>query len=301
MEIDALKTVALVAQQGSFAAAARILDMDPSSVSRSVATTEDALGFRLFQRSTRKLSMTEEGQAYLSRITPLLDEFDHAKEAARQSQSAPSGTLKLTASVAFTDTCIVPLLAQFQQMYPDITVELLPTDANLDLAADAIDLAIRLAPAPKGDLISTKLINTRYLVCASPDYLKTHPPITRPSDLSDHNCLRFAMPEFRRRWKARDQQGTVQDVPISGKLIIGSPLSLRQAAVQGLGPVLLADWLVAQDIAAGHLVPVCGDHDWTVTEFDTAAWLLYPSRSYLPQKVRVMVDFLKAQLPISVE
>lgn len=302
MDINALKIAALVAQHGSFAAAARLLDLDPSSVSRSIATTEAALGFRLFQRSTRTLSITEEGQAFLGRITPMLDEFDHAKEAARQSQTSPTGRLKLTASVAFADTCIVPLLGKFHARYPDITVELLPTDANLDIAAEGIDLAIRLAPAPKGDVISTKLMPTRYLVCASPDYLRQHPDLTQPEDLGTHNCLRFALPAFRHRWKLRRAQGDLGDVgeldeiPISGNLVIGNALSLRRATLDGLGPALLADWLVAQDIEAGRLLPLFADHDWTATEFETAAWMLYPSRSYLPRKVRVMIDFLRAHL-----
>ncbi len=167
MELDALKMIALVARQGSFASAARVLDLDPSSVSRSVANTEAALGLRIFQRSTRALSLTEEGEVYLRRIEPLLDELEHARETARQSSVAPSGTLRLTASVAFAHECLVPLLGDFRRRYPEISIELIPTDATLDIAANSIDLAIRLAPAPKGDLISTRLMTTRYLVCAS--------------------------------------------------------------------------------------------------------------------------------------
>ena len=293
MELNALKIVALVAQQGSFAAAARVLDMDPSSVSRSVANTEAALGLRIFQRSTRTLSVTEEGHAYLQRIVPLLDEFDHARDAARQSRTAPSGTLKMTASVAFAHTCIVPVLGEFHALYPDIVVELLPTDATLDIAANAIDLAIRLAPAPKGDLISTRLMDTRYLVCASPGYLETHAQIADPMDLTGHNCLRFALPEFRSRWKVRGPDGAPAEVPISGRTIIGNALSLRRAALNGLGPVLLADWLVSGDVASGRLINLFPRHEWTATEFDTAAWILYPSRAYLPRRVRVMIDFLR--------
>lgn len=157
MDLDSLRLIAIVAQQGSFAGAARMVGMDPSSVSRSVATTEAALGLRVFQRSTR--------------------------------------TLRMTASGAFADTCNVPLLSDFQAKYPDITVELLPTDANLDIAANPIDLAIRLTPTLKGDLISTRLRTTRYLVCATPAYLAENAPSESPKALTDHNCLRFALPE----------------------------------------------------------------------------------------------------------
>ena len=296
MDIEALRTIALVAQQGSFAAAARVLDMDPSTVSRSVANTEAALGLRIFQRSTRALSLTEEGETYLRRIEPLLDELEHARDVAQASRVNPSGTLKITASVAFAHECIVPVLGAFHARYPEVVVELLPTDATLDIAANSIDLAIRLAPAPKGDLISTRLMATRYRVCASPSYLKAHGPIARPHDLAQHNCLRFALPEFRTRWRFRLDGSQAFDVPVSGHTIIANALSLRQAALDGMGPVLLADWLIGREIETGSLVDLFPEYQSTATEFETAAWMLYPSRSYLPRKVRVMIDYLRERL-----
>ncbi len=296
MNLDDLKTLRLVARQGSFAAAARVLNVDPSSVSRTIAGLERTLGLRLFQRSTRRLGLTEEGEIYLRRIAPLLDELDHAREAAAGVSQAPSGTLRLTASVAFAQECIVPLLDEFHAVYPQIAVELLPTDANLDLTAGGIDLAVRLASAPSGDLISTRLRATRYLVCAAPDYLARHGPIARPEDLADHACLRFALPEFRSRWRFRQGNGAPIEVSVDGWLVIANALSLRQAALDGLGPVLLADWLVAREVAAGRLVDLFPDWECTATDFETGAWALYPSRSYLPRKVRVMIDFLRARL-----
>ncbi|MDJ0820921.1 MAG: LysR family transcriptional regulator [Paracoccaceae bacterium] len=296
MDLEALRTITLVAQQGSFAAAARVLDMDPSSVSRSVANTEAELGLRIFQRSTRALSLTEEGETYLRRIEPLIDEFEHARDIAQASCRRPSGTLKMTASVAFAHECIVPILSAFHERYPEMTVELLPTDMTMDIAANSIDLAIRLAPAPKGDLISTRLMTTRYRVCASPAYLEEHGPIVKPGDLIDHNCLRFALPDFRTRWRFKLNDNPAFDVPVSGHTIIANALSLRQAAVDGMGAVLLADWLIRSEIQTGSLVDVFPEYECTATEFDTAAWMLYPSRSYLPRKVRVMIDYLRERL-----
>ncbi len=296
MDTEALKTVSLVAQQGSFAAAARVLSVDPSSVSRSVAAVEAKLGLRLFQRSTRSLSVTEEGEAYLARLVPLLEELDHAQDEAREVSRRPEGTVRLTTSVAFAHTCVVPFLADFAAQYPDISLEILPSDANLDLAANSIDLAIRLAPEPTGDLISTKLMDTRYRVVASPEYLGNSAPLSEPPDLQNHNCLRFALPEFRMRWRFRSIGEAPIEVPVSGNVIIANALSLRRAALDGLGPVLLADWLVREDLADGALVDVFPKFDCTATEFDTAAWILYPSRNYLPRKVRVTIDFLRATL-----
>lgn len=296
MEIHALKTVLMVANQGSFAAAARVMNVDPSSVSRTVSNVEAELGLRLFQRTTRTLSATEEGEIYLRRIAPLLDELEGAQEAAVQARQAPSGTLRMTASVAFAHECIVPHLPAFHAKYPDVTVELLPTDDNLDLTAQAIDLAIRLAPAPQGDLISTRLLSTRYVVCAAPAYLDRARPVERPKDLIQHNCLRFALPGFRTAWRFREKGHPVEEVPVAGTTIISNALSLRLAAINGLGPALLAHWLVEDELDAGHLVNLFPEHECTATEFDTGAWALYPSRTYLPQKVRVMIDFLRTSL-----
>ncbi|MEM0949660.1 MAG: LysR family transcriptional regulator [Pseudomonadota bacterium] len=296
MDIDTLRIVTLVARQGNFAAAARVLDRDPSTVSRAVAAAEAELGLRLFQRTTRALSQTEEGAVFLARIRPLLDEYDLAQEEAAHARTMPSGTLRMTASVAFAQECIVPHLAAFRALYPDVSLELLPTDSNVDIAGHGLDLAIRLAAAPSGDLISTRLLSTRYRVCAAPGYLDRHGAIAGPRDLASHECLRFALPEYRTRWRFRRHDEPAFDVPVSGPLIVSSALALRQVARDGLGPVLLADWLVRRDIAAGRLIDLFPDYESTATEFDTGAWALYPSRSFLPRKVRVTIDFLRARL-----
>lgn len=292
MDIGTLKTLALVARQGSLAAAARALGVDPSSVSRTVTQAEAELGVRLFQRSTRSLRETEEGAIFLSHIAPLLDGYDEAREAARMVRQRPSGRLRMTASVSFAHVCIVPHLPAFMERYPEVEVELLPSDANVDLIAENIDLAIRLAPAPKGDLISTKLRDTRYVVCASPHYIAHNAPLRDPQDLTDHACLCFALPQYRTQWRFRQDAEEVA-VPISGRLVISNALSLRQAALDGLGPALMPDWLVGADIAQGKLVEVFPGYACTATTFETAAWALYPSRSFLPGKVRAMIDFLR--------
>ena len=296
MDLAMLRTLALVAQHGSFAAAARVLDLDPSSVSRIVANAEASLGLRIFQRTTRRLRITEEGEIYLRRAVPLIEELEHAREEAGRARSAPSGTLRLTASVAFAHECIVPYIGDFHDRYPEISLELLPTDATLDILANGIDLAIRLAPASEGDLVSTRLIRTRYRVCAAPGYLARCDSLSDPRDLSGLNCLRFALPQFRSRWLFRRAGEAPFEVAVSGRTVIANALSLRQAARDGLGPALLADWLVGGDLAQGDLVGLFPAYDCTATKFDTSAWALYPSRSFLPRKVRVAIDFLRERL-----
>jgi DNA-binding transcriptional LysR family regulator len=295
MDTEDLRLLMAVAGAGSFAAAARIRGTDPSSVSRAVAAVERRLGLRLFQRSTRRLSLTEAGEAYLRRVEPLLDELDQARDEAQATGRGPLGTLRLTASVAFGQRCLVPLLAEFRERFPQLALELLLTDANLDLVAERIDLAVRLGPAPTGDVIARRLLATRYRVCAAPGYARGR-PLAGPEELSGVDCLLFLLPEYRSRWRFRDPAGRTVEVAVQGSLALSNALALRECALAGMGPALLADWLVGEDLARGALVDLFPDHEVAATEFATAAWLLYPSRSYLPRKVTATIDFLARRL-----
>ncbi len=297
MDVQALELFAAVARRGSFAAVAKERNVDPSSISRAIADLEAELGLRLFQRTTRSMTLTEAGDLYLARIVPLTEELARAREAAAQVTGAPRGLLRITASVTFGQTRIVPLLAEFRARYPQLQIEGLFTDANVDLVAERIDLAVRLAPVVEGDLIAAKLMDTRYRVVASKAYLAGAPPLARPADLSAHKVLLFNLRAFRTRWLFRDGDGREESVPISGDITLSPAGSLREAAIAGLGPALLPDWLVDDAIAAGDLVDTLPQHQATATTFDTAAWLVYPSRAYLPNKVRVMADFLRERLP----
>lgn len=297
MDIRSLELFVAVARRLSFAAVAKERGVDPSTVSRAIGDLELTLGLRLFQRTTRTMTLTEAGAVYFSRIEPLVEEFSGARDAAAQVVGKPQGTLRLTASVTFGQKRITPLLGAFRALYPDLKVEFLFTDANVDLVAERIDLAIRLAPAVEGDLIAAKLMDTRYRVVASPGYVTSHSPVTMPSDLSSHRVLLFNLRVYRSRWLFRDATGVVESVPIDGDVTLSPAGSLLEAALADLGPALLPDWLVDESIAEGRLVDLLPAFQATATTFDTAAWLVYPSRAYLPGKVRAMVDFLRAYVP----
>jgi DNA-binding transcriptional LysR family regulator len=296
MDIQSLDLFAMVARRGSFAAVAKERNVDPSSISRAIADLEAELGLRLFQRTTRSMTLTEAGDLYLARVEPLIEELWRARDAAVQVTGAPRGLLRITASVTFGQMRIVPLLAEFHARYPELRLDCLFTDANVDLVTERVDLAVRLAPVIEGDLIAAKLMDTRYRVVASPDYLARQPPIRTPQDLSVHKVLLFNLRAYRTRWLFRDPDGREESVPIAGDFTIAPAGSLLTAALIGLGPALLPDWLVDDAIAAGALVNVFPTHRATATTFDTAAWLVYPSRAYLPNKVRVIADFLREKM-----
>ncbi|SDR39467.1 transcriptional regulator, LysR family [Rhizobiales bacterium GAS191] len=295
MDTANLRFFVEVAQRGSFAAVARDHGLDPSSVSRAVAILEGELGVRLFQRTTRKMTLTEAGALYLARVRALVEDLDRARDEVRSSRSDPVGMLRLTASVAFGQTCIVPLLGALRAAFPRLELELHLTDRNLDLVADRIDLAIRLAPSLRPDVTGVKLFETRYRVCASPAHIAREGVPAAPADLARRDCLLFTLPEFRSRWLFR-RDGVVAEIPVRGSLVISTALALSSAARDGLGPALLADWLIGDDLERGDLVDLFPQHDVTATTFDTAAWLLYPSRQYLPRKVRAVIDFLRSHL-----
>jgi len=295
MNLDNARLLTEMLHRGSFAEVARDRGVDPSWISRAIAAAESELGFRVFQRTTRRVTLTEAGEIYLRRIEALVDEFDQARDDALAVSAGPVGRLRMTTTVAFGQRVIVPLISRFRAAYPELELEVVLSDTNLDLVAERIDLAVRLGAQVSGDFVVTKLRDTTYRVCASPEYLERVGSPAAPADLSERDCLRFALPGFRNRWHFRKDEGEAFEVPIGGSVVMSGALALRDLALAGMGPALLADWLVDEDIAAGRLCDLFPSHQVTATTFETAVWLIYPSRSFLPRKVRAMTDFLKGE------
>ena len=298
MDIEVLKIFVEVMRQESFAAVARERNLDPSSVSRAIASLEKELGIRLFQRTTRKLSPTEAGIIYFNRIEPLIEEMQRAVELATEVSQRPRGTLRATASVSFGLKCIVPLLPEFKSIYPDLAIDLLFTDSRLDLVAERIDLAIRLGQLKDSTLIAQKLMSTKYFICASPYYIEQRGKLDCPQDITQHDCLLFPLAGFRTRWIFRDDRGKISTVPVpvNGRTVISNAIGLKDCAIAGMGLALLPHWLIDEDLEAGRLITILPNYDVTATDFDTNAWLVYPSRTYVPSKVKVFIDFLKRHL-----
>ncbi len=296
MDLRLLTIFLEVERRGGFAAAARSLGQDPSSISRSIALLETDLGVRLFQRTTRKVSLTEAGARFAERIEPVLAELDQAREEATSDSVQPRGRLCLSASVAFGQVCLMPLIPAFLTRYPEIDLDLQFTDRHVDLIAEPIDLAIRLGPSVEVNVIAAKLRATCYRVCASPSYLERHGLPLDPHALLAHRCLCFDLPDFRTRWLFRRPGDEIEAVTVTPRLTISGALALRDAALRHLGPALLADWLIQEDLQTGRLVDLFPDREVTATTFDTAAWIVYPSRALLPRKTRIMIDFLRETL-----
>jgi DNA-binding transcriptional LysR family regulator len=300
MDLTTLQLFLEVVGRGSFAAVARSHDKAPSSVSRAVAALEEELGVRLFQRSTRRLQLTEAGREYFEAVEEIMASFAAAGERARSLTEQPRGTLRVTASVTFGQVGIVPLLADFMERHAELDLELLLTDTRLDLFVDRIDVAVRLGALDDNKLVTTKLCDIPYIVCASPEYLRRFGAPEKPTDLNGHDAMCLSLPEHN-LWRFRDAQGKVETINIHARLRSTNVRALMQCASSAMGIALLPQWIAQGKVTSGELVPLLPG--WTVgtTEFVVPVWLLYPSRQHLPLKVRVFIDYLKdcyhAKLP----
>lgn len=293
MDISTLRTFVEVVRRGSFAAVARDHDADPSSISRAIASLEEELDTRLFQRSTRRLVLTEAGAAYFARVESIVDELQQAQQIAADFSKRPKGLLRITAPVTCGQVSLVPLLPEFAAAYPDLSFDLLLTDRTVDLVAERIDVALRLGPLPDSTYVAHQMCLMKFMVCASPRYLAQHGPLRTPQDVQHHDCLLFPMPSYNSQWRFKKPKDVVVEVPVHGRCTISNALALKQCAMADMGVALLPHWVVSNELRTGSLIDLFPAYVVTPTDFDTAAWLLYPSRRNLPLKVRLFVDYLK--------
>ncbi|MBZ5541447.1 MAG: LysR family transcriptional regulator [Acidobacteriia bacterium] len=294
MNLSNIQIFVEVVRQGGFAPVARLRGVDPSSISRAIASLEAELGVRLLHRTTRRLSPTEAGAVYFDRVESLADELESAHLRAADVDERPKGTLRITAPVSFAELNIVPLLPRLAASFPELSFDLVLTDAMLDLVTERIDVAIRIGPLVSSGLVAYQLCPLVGKVCASPAYLKQHGRPRVPVDLKRHNCLLLDMPGFDSKWRFRGANRKGFDVSVQGRLRSSNAIALKQCALAGMGIILQARWIVGQELQEGRLVDLFPGYEVTAANFESAAaWVLYPSRSYLPLKVRVFIDFLK--------
>jgi DNA-binding transcriptional LysR family regulator len=295
MDTTDLETLMVVLRLGSFAAAARELHVDPSSISRVVAALESELGTRLLQRSTRRLALTEAGAVLAQRLGPLLEELQQARQAAIDSTGEARGTLRISVSNTFGLRRIVPLLPAFCRVHPALEIELVLTDAIVDLVAERIDVAVRSGVLHDSTLVAQPLLQTRYRVVASPAWLRERGrPPRKPQELEHCACLSFSLPGFRDRWLfSRTDDGPKIEVRVKPRILMTNGLALRECTLAGLGAALLPDWLIEDDLAAGLLVDLFPRQHASFVDAPTGIWLVYPSRSYVPAKVRAFIDFVR--------
>jgi DNA-binding transcriptional LysR family regulator len=290
MNLEAVQTFVLVVQRGSFAAAARARRLAPSSVSRTVGDLEDELGIRLFQRTTRRLSLTEAGERYLAQVAPLLEEFERAQNEARDISTKARGVVRVAVPRPFAQIHLRRWLPPFLEAESSIEVEFVLEAGYTDLVSERIDVAIRLGQVGSLGLVAKKLCDMPRVVVAS--RARVAGASLKPEAMAREPCLVFPHEAFTGVWRFRDGRGVTREVRPKARVTAADGIFLRDLALAGAGYALIPRWLCAEELTKGTLIDVFPRYQVTATEFDAAVWLVYPSRAYLPLKVRVFVDFV---------
>ncbi|MDF0487916.1 LysR substrate-binding domain-containing protein [Sphingomonas sp. H39-1-10] len=286
-----MATFVAVVEQGSFSAAGRVLRLSPSAVSRAMDRIEARLGVRLVLRSTRALSLTAEGQAYLQAARRILADLDDAEQQIAD-QGSPRGRLRVSAALSHGRLCVVPLLGRFAALYPHILIDIALTDALVDVAAGQADVAVRFGPLADSTLTARKIGETRRVVVASPDYLARHGMPREPEDLHGHNCLNFNFRRAEPVWPFR-RAGRDFALSVRGSIEANNGETLGQLAAAGIGVARVGAFSVAPEIADNRLVAILEAYNPGDVELIHAVFV---GGANTPARVRVFVDFLAANL-----
>jgi DNA-binding transcriptional LysR family regulator len=289
--LTSMRVFAQVARAGSFAAAARELNMSKAMVSKHVSHLENALGARLLNRNTRHFSLTEAGAVYLERCSQILEEIEEAGRAISDLNSEPRGVLRINAPPSFGAFHLTPLIAEFMRQYPKVRVELALTDEPADLVEEGYDLAIYINPPDDSQLIARRIASARLVVCGAPEYLRRHGMPERPEDLKRHNCLTSTRLPPRDVWRFRSR-GEEIIVKVSGTFRSNVGDAVQIGALNGLGLALLPTYMAGRDLKKGRLQAVLTDYE----PAPFVIYALYPDRRYLPAKVRAFLEFCIGRL-----
>lgn len=287
----ALEVFAAVMREGSFSGAGRMLGLTPSAVARSIDRIEARLGVRLLLRSTRALTPTAEGQAYLQTARRILADLDDAEQQIAD-QGAPRGRLRISAALSHGRLRVVPLLGAFAQAYPNILIDFALTDTIVDVAAGQADVAIRFGPLGDSMLTARKLGESRRMIVAAPNYLARCGTPVRPEDLHRHNCLNFNFRRVEPVWPFR-VDGQDVALTVKGSIEANNGETLGQLAAAGVGIARVGAFSVVDDVAAGRLVPVLEELNPGDVELIHAVFV---GGANTPARVRAFVDFLAERL-----
>jgi len=286
-------TFVQVAELGSFAAVAEQEGVDRSVITRQIAALEKELGVQLIIRSTRQQALTTLGQQYLERCKAILDAVEQANSEVMDQQQRPCGRIKLSLPLSFGLRRLSPMLAQFASLYPDIELQLIYDDNFVDLVQQGFDVAIRVTHNPAQQSIVRKLGECHYVIVGSPVYLKNQGVPTRIQDLLHHHCLPYKQEN---RW-VMQSNGANLTIPTSNRFRANNGEALAEAAAQGLGLSQLPDFIAKSYLQEGSLVEVLADYPKPTI----GIFAVLPSNRYVPQRIRILIEYLKTQLPISIQ
>ncbi len=287
MKWEGISEFVFVAENESFTQASRKLAISTAQVSRQVSALEKRLNIKLLYRTTRKVSLTEEGHVFYQHCRNILDGLDTAERAITNLQSKPQGKIKLTVPVTYGEQYILPLVNDFIKLYPEVCVFAFLSNQQVNLIDEGYDLAIRLGKLSDSSMMAKKLGQRKNYVCASPAYLEKYGTPHTLSELEQHNCLLGTLDY----WHFKES-GRIKNIRVTGNLRYNSGIGLVDAALKGHGLVQLPDYYIKHHLANGTLVALLENY----REPDEGIWALYPHNRNLSPKIRLLVDYLLEHL-----
>lgn len=290
-QFEAMKVFVRIVESGGLTAAARTLDVSLPAVARGLAGLEKRLGTRLLNRTTRKIGLTESGARYVEHCRRILAEMAEAEATLSAQRLVPSGTLNVSAPVAFGRLHVAPLLPDFLALHADVSINLVLVDRLVNLVDEGFDIAIRIGHLADSSLVATRLGTTRRVICASPEYLRRHGRPRQPRDLKRHNCIRFTALNPGREWTFRGK-GRTESVRVPSNLSCNIADAVIEAAAKGLGLATLLSYQIQRHLAASELEIVLRDFEPPPIPVHA----IYPHGNLLPAKSRAFVDYLVERL-----
>ncbi len=287
-DFEALAIFAKVVELRSFAAAATELALSKATVSKAVGRLEERIGARLFNRTSRRLALTDAGRSLAARAARLLVDGEAAESEALAQSAAPRGLVRIAAPMTFGVRVVAPLLSDFLARYPDVSVDLHLGDAMVDLIGEGFDVGVRIASLPDSSLVARRVCPMPRYIVAAPDYLARHGRPTHPMHLAQHRCFAYAYTSTPNVWRFTNAAGEEATVRPSGQLRVNNGEAVLPALIAGLGIADLPDFIVSDAIAAGQVEVIL--KDWKQTE--GAVHLVMPPGGPRPARVEVLIDFL---------
>ncbi|CAN7322657.1 LysR family transcriptional regulator [Mesorhizobium amorphae] len=289
--LEAMSLFVAAAEAGSLSAAGRRFGIPLATVSRKVSDLEGHLNTRLLNRSTRRLTLTDAGQAYLAACRRILDEVGEAERSAAGEYSVPTGELIITAPIVFGRLYVLPIVTAFLAAYPEVTVRLTLADRITQLVEEHIDLAVRIGDLPVSSLVAIRVGSIRRVVCASPAYLAEHGTPQTPQDLAAHSCITFENLSAPAAWTFVAGKSELA-IPVRSRLRVNTAEAAIDAAIAGVGVTRVLSYQIAAEVRAGTLCPI-------LQEFEPPPWpvsLVHAGQGLLPVKLRAFLDFAAPRL-----
>jgi DNA-binding transcriptional LysR family regulator len=286
-----MRVFTAVVDASSFVAAGDALGLSKAAVSRYVSELEQRLGVRLMHRTTRKLSLTPEGEVFLARCREILSSIDASEAEISTRSVTASGLLKVSVPVSYGIKHLAPLWREFLELHPQVTLDVQLADRVIDLVDEGLDLAVRIARLPDSSLVSRRLSSTRLVLCAAPSYLQRRGAPAHPSELIAHEILAYSLMSMGDQWQFTGPEGPVS-VKVRPRLWSNNGDTCIAAALQGAGIQLQPTFLIDSQLASGELVEILPQYRCA----ELGIYAVYPSRKFVLPKVRALIEFLSAKL-----